>query len=113
MVFPEPDGNHINVHTRGVFANHIGDEYPLGKVTPDIHLHDEQAHVVKIDYSPGTMTIFLDDIEEPVLEISVDIADTLELDSGNAWVWFTSDTGGGTADIHDILSWSFSPVITQ
>ena len=53
------------------------------------------------------MTIFLDDLTTPVLSVAVDLAGTLELDSGRAWVGFTGATGGGYQN-HDILSWEYS-----
>ena len=69
-----------------------------------------RVHKVKIEYSPGTLAIFFDDLEEPLIDIPVDVASTLELDNGKAWVGFTASSIG---DVHEILSWSFNPVMVQ
>ena len=41
--WPEPNDNHISVHTRGVFANHVSEEYSIGIVTPDVDLNDDSG----------------------------------------------------------------------
>ncbi len=51
--------------------------------------------------------MFLDDLVTPVLGVSVDLEETLDLDRGRAWVGFTATTGGGWQN-HDILSWQFT-----
>jgi hypothetical protein len=38
----------------------------------------------------------------------LNLADTLRLDHGRAWVGFTSATGDDTWQVHDILQWEFS-----
>lgn len=53
----------------------------------------------------GTLAIFVDDLSEPVLVVPVNLANTLELDNGRAWLGFTAATGEAV-DNHEILSWS-------
>ncbi len=55
------------------------------------------------------MSVFIDDMINPRLNVSIDLAATLQLDNGAAWVGFTAATGGGTQN-HDILNWSFQSV---
>ena len=87
-------------------------DYSIGTVRPSVDMSDGAVHTVKIVYVPGTMMIYLDDLVSPLLEVSVDIASTLTLDNGKAWVGFTASADGAREN-HDILSWSFSPVIIQ
>ena len=61
----------------------------------EIHVGDNSGMVSK--------TILLDDLG-PVLTVSVDLAQTLDLDQGRAWVGFTAATGGGWQN-HDIQNW--------
>lgn len=63
-------------------------------------------HTARIAYTPGTLSVFIDDLEQPVLTVRVDLDTLLELDNGKAWVGITAGTGGSYEN-HDILSWSF------
>jgi len=67
-------------------------------------LADGAVHTAKIDYEPGTLEVFIDDLNNPVLTLSVNLSG---LTLGNAWIGFTSGTGDYAADT-DVLSWSFS-----
>ena len=55
---------------------------------------------------PGKFQVFLDDLENPLITASVNVAEVMNLDQGRAWVGFTAATG---ADYYnqDVLSWSF------
>ncbi len=103
----DPNDNHIAVHTRGTDTNSQDHEYSLGETTDIPDFSDGNIHDVKIKYSHGLLRVYLDDFMKPVLTVSVDLAATLDLDSGRAWVGFTASTGGVSAN-HDILRWSFS-----
>ncbi len=107
----DPDGNHISVHTRGTAGNLAQETHSIGVVSPNISMSDGKIHAVKIEYSPGTLSIYLDDLSSSLLQISLDIADTLALDDGKAWVGFTGSSNGPVSENHDILSWTFTPVI--
>ena len=73
------------------------------------------VHTAIIRYRPGTLTIFVDDLDTPVLSVSINIATTIALGDGEAWVGFTA--GGylnDGRDQHTILNWKFSePAETQ
>lgn len=58
---------------------------------------------------PGLLTVYLDDATVPVLTAVLNLADTLDLDDGAAWVGFTGATGG-LSENHDVLNWSFTEV---
>ncbi|ETI56626.1 hypothetical protein L917_00803 [Phytophthora nicotianae] len=54
----------------------------------------------------GLLTIYLDDMNSPVLTVPLRIENTLELFHGRAWVGFTGATGANAWQTLDILSWS-------
>lgn len=53
----------------------------------------------------GILSIFVDDLSEPVLIVPVNLAATLELDNGRAWMGFTASTGEAVQN-HEVLHWS-------
>lgn len=61
-------------------------------------------------YDPGlgALSIFIQDLNTPVLSVPLHIPGTLDLDNGRAWIGFTAATGEETYQSHDILSFSFS-----
>ena len=66
-------------------------------------------HVARIRYVPGSLTVFLDNLTDPVLTVPVELSSALDLDGGRAWVGFTAARfiGGSPCDI---LSWDFCPL---
>jgi hypothetical protein len=52
--------------------------------------------------------IYLDDLYSPVITTPINLAATLKLDSGRAFVGITAATGDNDWQAHDILSWQFS-----
>jgi hypothetical protein len=104
----DPSGNHIAVHTGGTGPNTAHQSASLGSASPPFQLWDGRVHTVRIEYTPGMLTVFLDDSTNAVLSVELDLADTLRLDDGGAWVGFTASTEPGFRENHDILGWSFS-----
>jgi Bacterial lectin len=104
---PDPSDNHISVHTKGLEWDSPDELYSLGSTTAIPHLSDGADHRAKVVYVPGTLTIYVDDFETPALTVSVDLAATLELSGGRAWVGFTASTGGAWEN-HDVWGISFS-----
>jgi hypothetical protein len=80
----------------------------MGQVSPLINLSDGGIHTVIIRYTAGSLRVFLDDLKTPLLKVSIDLGTLFNLDSGTAWVGFTSSTGGDFEN-HDLLMWSFRP----
>lgn len=109
----EDPGIHAGFHTLGaVEGNSAGPHavYPdlASGETRDIpSLFDAEIHNLKIRYLPGVLSIYIDDMVTPVLEVPVDLDDVLKLPDGLTWVGFTGATGAAT-QIQDILSWSFA-----
>ena len=102
----DPSQSHISVHTNGIGPNGWDEALSLGSYSTLAIMDDAATHNVKISYTPGELDVFFDDLANPVLTVSVDLADTLNLDAGRAWVGFTATTGGGYQN-HDILSWQY------
>jgi hypothetical protein len=102
----DPNDNHISVQSRGTLPNTADPTFSLGSTTAIPPLADGNVHTAKVVYVPGTLTIFLDDLNKPVLTVPVDLGATLSLDNGQGWVGLTAATGG-RSQAHDIFSFSF------
>ena len=102
----DPNNNHISVNTLGTQPNNSFHYASLGVTTDIPQLSDGQVHDVVVDYTPGTLSIYIDDTNEPALSVPLDLSAKLNLDNGKAWVGFVSSTGA-VWETHDILSWSF------
>jgi peptide-N4-(N-acetyl-beta-glucosaminyl)asparagine amidase len=112
----DPNDNHISVQTRGTETNNANTDFSLGYTTqgtPTIPLFaDGSVHTTKVVYkpgdqgNPGNIAIYLDNMERPILNAHVNLAELLSLDEGQAWVGFTGATGKH-AQAHDIHSFSF------
>jgi hypothetical protein len=103
----DPNGNHIAIHTAGTGVNHAlpGTQLAVGTVPP---LQDDRVHHARVDYSPqsGLMRVFLDDLATPIAQTPINLATTLNLNAGRAFVGFTASTGGA-AEQHEVWNWSF------
>jgi Legume lectin domain len=56
----------------------------------------------------GMLYVYIDDLHSPVISTPIDLASTLDLDCGRAYVGFTAATGDEHWQAHDILNWQFS-----
>eukprot|EP01006_Ploeotia_vitrea_P064278 TRINITY_DN87463_c0_g1_i1.p1 TRINITY_DN87463_c0_g1~~TRINITY_DN87463_c0_g1_i1.p1 ORF type:complete len:458 (-),score=240.47 TRINITY_DN87463_c0_g1_i1:34-1284(-) len=68
-------------------------------------LGDGRDHAVRIQYFPrgtpissmpsdaGLLNIYVDEMDHPAIQVSIDIGRVLRLDGGRAWVGFTANTG--------------------
>jgi hypothetical protein len=110
----DPNDNHISVQTRGQEANGANTDFSLGLTTqeePTIPLFTVGRHTTKIVYkpgNPGNMAIYLDNMERPILNAHVNLAELLSLDEGKAWIGLTAATGG-RFQAHDIYTFTFTP----
>jgi hypothetical protein len=60
------------------------------------------------DIGFGIISIYCENLDTPVLSISLNLRKTLDLNAGRAWVGFTAATGVETFQAHDVLSWQFT-----
>lgn len=102
----DPNDNHISVHSRGTAANDQSETASLGSASNLQNLWDGGIHTGMVEYIPGLLKIYLDNLVSPILTVPVDLSTWLALDDGQAWVGFTAGTGGSKEN-HDILAWSF------
>jgi cell wall-associated NlpC family hydrolase len=104
----DPNGNHVSVQTRGLTRNTSNHTYSLGCTTAVPNLSDGAVHTARIQYTPGTMSIYVDNLNVPALSVPLNLGSVLHLDSGKAWVGFTGATWAAWEN-HDILRWSCGP----
>ena len=105
----DPNGNHISVLTAGHGELISTEDNSLGWTTSIPLLDDGSLHTARIEYTPGTMRVYLDGSIAPCLNVSVSISDTISLDQGGAYVGFTGATGGAWQN-QDIHSWTLTTV---
>lgn len=104
----DPNGNHVSLHSRGTLPNTPDASSLLGTTTGTIpSMKGGGVHTAKVWYTPGNLSVYLDNLSVPILTVGVDLGTLLDLDSGTAWVGFTAGTGGAIEN-HDILNWSFT-----
>src|SRR5262249_33709744 len=83
----------ISVHTNGTGPNNASELCSLGHYdTSGFILDDAKVHTAKVSYTPGILSIYLDNLTTPVLTVSVNLLTKLNLDGGRAWVGFTAAT---------------------
>jgi hypothetical protein len=108
--WPDLPANHVSVHTRGMLPNSPSEAYSIGSAMTGGPLDDGAVHTARIDYSPGTLRVFLDGGVSPLVTAPLLLDSTMTLgEDGRAWVGFTSATGGATdVERHEVLNWSFT-----
>jgi len=108
--WPDMPANHVSVHTRGMLPNSPSEEYSIGSAMAAGPLDDGAVHSARIDYSPGTLRVFLDGGEMPLVTAPLMLGSAMTLgEDGRAWVGFTSATGGATdVERHEVLNWTFT-----
>jgi len=104
----DPNDNHVSVHTRGTNPNHSSESFSLGSTTEIPNLSNGAIHAVRVDYVPGSLSIFLDDPAAPALEVTLDLETTLDLPDGRAFLGFTAATGA-SSELHEVLSFELNP----
>ena len=101
----DPSANHVSVQTRGTQGNSVNHAFSLGSTSLIVDLNDGAQHTVRIESTPGSLRVFVDDTI-PVLQVALDLPATLGLSGADAWVGFTAATGG-LSQQHLVRSWSF------
>ena len=117
----EPDNNHVSVQSLGVNPNSPvqctgpnSNANPananLGTASPSINFSDGGTYTAKIVYTPGSLKVYLVDLDAPLMDVAVNLGSLLNLQGGNkAYIGLTSATGGAWEN-HDLVNWSFSNV---
>ena len=88
----DPNGNHIAVHSLGRLPNHSTSlDASLGSTSDVPILEDGAIHEAVVRYRPGELSVGIDGYKR-VLVVSTNLDSLLNLDSGRAWIGFTSAT---------------------
>lgn len=108
-----PGANVITAQTNGTGVNTPSSVNSLNGVSVNGAFNDGAIHQVRIIYVPGTMQIYYDNLVTPALVINnLNLANTLSLTGGAAFVGFTAATGAQVnVQRHEILDWQFSSEI--
>jgi hypothetical protein len=102
----------ISVQTNGLLANRPESQYALGGVGISGIFNDATVKTARIVYTPGTLSIFYQNLVTPILTVPLDLDTTLALSAGTAYVGFTGATGGAdNVQRQEVLSWSFTNVV--
>ena len=105
--YGDPNNNHISIQTKGTEPNESDKSASIGYTTEISNLSDGEIHRIKITYQPPLIEIYMDSLNStPVLSVNINLADSLQLDDGRAWIGFTAATGSAY-EKHYILSWKF------
>lgn len=116
----EPNGNHIAIQSLGSLGNRpehcAGTEFDGTFTNPNLaittaipDLSNGTAYNARIVYNPGLLQVYLTDFTTPLLSANIDLGTSLNLADGNAFIGFTSSTGGAWQN-HDIVNWQFQAV---
>src|SRR5581483_8768003 len=92
--WPEAGDNHVSIQSNGTGENSPLLQYSLGNAaTPD--LSDGATHVLRVNYTAGIMSVYIDGNLTPTLQTAINLSTLLNLDQGGtAWVGVTAATGG-------------------
>lgn len=102
------NANHVAIHSAGTAPNAPTAATLIKYNTGIPNLEDGALHEVRVDYTPGLMEVYLDNMAVPVISAAMNLDALLNLDAGQAYVGFVGATGGA-ATRHDITSWYFTP----
>jgi glucose/arabinose dehydrogenase len=106
----DPAGVHVSIHTLGTGANSVAESASIGSTLATPNFTDGGVHTARVRYSAGVLSVFVDNLAQPVVSAPLALGSLLSLDAGRAWVGFTAATGG-LAESHDVLDWSFDETV--
>lgn len=115
----DSSGNEVSVHTTGMLGNTENEGASIARVSPTGDLSNSQPHTVRVNYVPGTLDVYVDDMSTPLLSVPYTFEDGgtqlsggatggLDLPGGEAWVGFTSATSAGSSGQRaELRSWNW------
>ncbi|MBL8747188.1 MAG: immunoglobulin domain-containing protein [Phycisphaerae bacterium] len=102
--------DHISIQTDGPNPNQSSDTYSISHLVLPNDLNDGNMHVMRIEYTVGSLTIYLDG---KGLGTGFDINNLNILDpDGCLYIGFTGATGAATAT-QSINYWAFNPAMEE
>jgi len=100
----DPNDNHISIHSGGPASTSSSELDSIGIADNIPDLDSGDLYTVRVDYTPGTMTVSLDG--QQIISASVDLDTALDVPSGEAWVGFTGTTTR-VWQTNELHNWSF------
>jgi Legume lectin domain. len=101
-----PEGEGMDYHDDGNddhYQPHHHHPHPHTSTTTPSHPNLPRAGTGGM----GLLTVYIEDLNRPVLSVPLNLSDMLQLNHGRAWVGFTASTGQDAFQVHDIYSWQF------
>jgi uncharacterized protein (TIGR03382 family) len=107
--WPEPGDNHVTIQSNGTGQNSPELQYSLGNAATQ-DLSDGSQHVLRVNYTAGIMSVYIDGNLTPALQTAVNLSSLLSLgEGGTAWVGVTAATGGvADREAHVLDSFAFT-----
>ncbi|MCC7395973.1 MAG: IPT/TIG domain-containing protein [Planctomycetes bacterium] len=115
----DTSANELSVHTQGTFGNSENEGASIARLTPTVNMKSGTVHTLRVNYIPGTLEIYLDNMVTPALTTAFSFENGgTQLSGGNtgglglggnlAWVGFTgTTTSGSTNQRAEVQSWSW------
>ncbi len=111
--WPEPGDNHLSFQSKGLLENVPDMSGSLANAATS-DMSDGSTHTVRLNYTAGIMSVYLDGSLTASLSAAVDLSTLLSLDTtgngvGKAWVGVTAATGGSVdREAHVLDSWNWT-----
>jgi len=112
----EAGDNHVTIQSRGLLENYPNLASSLGN-SAIADLSDGSTHTVRVSYSTGLLSVYLDGSLTASLQSLVNLSSLLALDNtpggGELWVGITAATGAAQdeqAHVLDSWRWTSNPV---
>ncbi|MEZ6037870.1 MAG: IPT/TIG domain-containing protein [Planctomycetota bacterium] len=115
----DTSANEVSVHTTGTLGNSENEGVSIARFSPAGDLSNAQPHTMRVNYVPGVLEIYVDNLGAPLLTVPYTFEDGgtqlsggatggLDLPTGEAWVGFTSSTPfGATNQRAELRSWNW------
>ncbi|MEZ6194380.1 MAG: IPT/TIG domain-containing protein [Planctomycetota bacterium] len=110
--------NEISIRSSNGPPLNVGEGTAIARTSPAVDLDDGAAHTVRIRQAFGELSVFVDDLVNPVLSLAWDFESggTALTNPGlppmllghEAWVGFTAGTSGARSQRLEILDWNWS-----
>ncbi len=116
----ETTSNDLSINTAGALPNSENESAAIANVTPFFDMSDNTVHTLRILYVPGELFVYVDDLDDPLLQAPYTFeaggvytaggaAPGMDLPNDLAWVGFTGSTGlGSQSQRAELVSWTWT-----
>jgi hypothetical protein len=105
----DPSGNHIGVFVVDNSNDSFDHVNCLTSTSSIPDMSDGNIHNILIKYYSGTMSVFLDNMQQSILSTDINLSEMISLIGGQARIEITASTGSAW-ETHDLLNWSFTEI---